>query len=105
MGLAFFIVIGATRKRFHASHHDAERIPLGLTCPPDLCPGSSSLKNKQPQVSWDDDPVAATVTPEASICLKYEINENLNIEMIKSSKAQYKDSIKICVKLETFNDT
>lgn len=100
MGLAFFIVVGATRKRFHASHHDAERIPLGLTHPPDLCPGSSSLKNKQPQ-----DPVAATVTPEASTCLKYEINENLNIEMIKSSKAQYKDNIKICVKLETFNNT
>lgn len=66
---------------------------------------AQSLKNKQPQVSWDDDPVAATVTPEASTCVKYEINENLHIEMIKSSKTQYKDNIKICVKLETFNDT
>lgn len=84
MGLAFFIVIGAIRKRFHASHHDAERIPLGLTHPSDLCPGSISLKNKQPQISWDDDPVAATVTLEASTCLKYKINENLNIEIIKS---------------------
>lgn len=62
-------------------------------------------KNKQLQVSWDDDPVAVTVTPEASICLKYEINEHLNIKMIKSSKAQYKGNIKICVKLETFNNT
>lgn len=104
MGLAFFFVIGAIRKRLHASHHDAERIPLGLTRPPDLCPGSISLKNKQLQVSWDDDPVAAMVTPEASTCLKYEINEHLNIEVMKSSKAQYKDNIKIGVKLETFDN-